>query len=191
MPDALGTAVTNTNPNSCVAVQSGRLCKPWHVSPEGLSFTPVWESGVLNGIYQGHQVTEGFILKAYLDNVGIPTVGCGHRIIAADHIEVGQVISLERAREFRRRNVAEVERRLNSGIHVPLFQYEYDALVSIVYNSGPGRGADVIIGKINTGNYRGMHEFILTYRIGDNRGVRNRRFAEARLFSSGVYDASH
>ncbi|NML32674.1 lysozyme [Paraburkholderia antibiotica] len=182
MPDALGTAVLTTDPNSCVTVQSGRLCKPWHVSPEGLSFTAVWESGVLNGVFRGRQVTEGFILKAYLDNAGIPTIGCGHRIIPADHIEVGQVISLERAREFRRRDVAEVERRLNAGIHVLLFQYEYDALVSIVYNSGSGRGADEIIRKINMGNYDDMHEFIHAYRIGGNRGVVNRRVAEARLF---------
>ncbi|MBC8748733.1 GH24 family phage-related lysozyme (muramidase) [Paraburkholderia sp. WC7.3g] len=191
MSDALGAALTDTNPNSLVILQSDRIGKPWHVSPDGLSFTAVWESGALNGVYRGHQVTEGFILKAYRDNVGIPTVGCGHRIVPADRIEVGQVISLERARAFRRRNVTEVERRLNAGVKVPLFQFEYDALVSIVYNCGSGDGASEIIRKVNTGHYDDMHGFILTYRVGTNRGVKNRRIAEARLFVSGVYDASH
>ncbi|MFL9965791.1 lysozyme, partial [Paraburkholderia sediminicola] len=79
-------------------------------------------------------VTLGFILKAYLDNVGIPTVGCGHRIVPADNVRVGQTISLERAREFKKHDVERMERRLNCDVHVPLFQFEYDSLVSIVYN---------------------------------------------------------
>ncbi|WP_429402342.1 glycoside hydrolase family protein [Paraburkholderia sp. MM5482-R1] len=84
-----------------------------------------------------------------------------------------------------------VERRLNADVKVPLFQFEYDALVSIVYNCGSGDGASEIIRKVNSGHYDDMHDFILTYRVGTNRGVKNRRIAEARLFVSGVYDASH
>lgn len=145
----------------------------------------------MNGTYQGRQVTEGFILTAYLDNVGIPTVGCGHRILPEDEINVGDTITLDRARDFRRKNVATVETRLNKDIWVPLYQYEYDALVSIVYNCGSGRGADEIIMKINTGDYDAMFNYILKYRVGENKGVKNRRFGEARLFETGVYDASH
>jgi GH24 family phage-related lysozyme (muramidase) len=84
-----------------------------------------------------------------------------------------------------------MERRLNSDVGVPLFQFEYDALVSIVYNCGPNQGADLIIHKVNEGNYGALFDFIKTYRVGNNGGVMNRRFSEARLFSSGVYDASH
>jgi lysozyme len=191
MPDALATAVTNTNPNSSVNVQTGRLSKPWLVSNDGLSFIAVWESGTLNGIYGGHKVIEGFILMAYRDNVGIPTVGCGHRILPSDHINVGDTISLERARNFKKKAIEEVEKRLNSGIKVPLCQYEYDALVSIVYNCGVGDGAKEITKKINSGHYAEIPDYILHYRVGTNKGVGNRRVAESRLFKSGVYDASH
>lgn len=192
MPDPLATAMTNTNPDSCVNVYCERRGKPWKISADGLSFLAVWESGVLNGInWQGHQVTEGFVLRAYRDNVGIPTVGCGHRIVPADHIQVGQSISLERAREFKRRDLERMERRLNNDIHVPLFQFEYDTLVSVVYNSGPNAGADQLIRMINTGNYDEMFNFIRTYRVGSNFNLLPRRYSEARLFASGVYDATH
>ncbi|TDN62569.1 lysozyme [Paraburkholderia sp. BL10I2N1] len=191
MPDALATAVTNTSPNSSVNVQTGRLSKPWFVSNDGLSFIAVWESGTLNGIYGGHKVIEGFILMAYRDNVGIPTVGCGHRILPSDHINVGDTISLERARNLKKKAIEQVEKRLNSDIKVPLYQYEYDALVSIVYNCGAGDGAKEIIKKINSEHYKEMPDYILHYRVGTNKGVGNRRVAESRLFKSGVYDASH
>ncbi|WP_408505504.1 lysozyme [Paraburkholderia sediminicola] len=192
MSQPLATVVTNTNPNSSATVYTQRLGKPWVVSDDGLSFMAVWESGILNGTnFQGHHVTDGFILKAYRDNVGIPTVACGHRIVPSDHLQVGQTISLERARDFKKHDVARMERRLNDDVHVPLFQFEYDALVSIVYNCGPNSGADEIIRKVNTGNYSGMFDFIRTYRIGSNPGLPPRRYSEARLFASGIYDASH
>lgn len=68
---------------------------------------------------------------------------------------------------------------------------EYDAMVSIVYNCGPNAGADGIIAKINAGDYGAMFNFILAYRIGNSPGLPPRRHSEARLFASGVYDASH
>jgi len=191
MTDHICITTTNTDQNSTLTVYSLRHCKPWSTSHRGLSFTAVWESGVINGVYQGRQVTEGFILTAYRDNVGIPTVGCGHRILPKDNINVGDTITLERAMEFRKLNVADVEIRLNKDIRVPLHQYEYDALVSIAFNCGSGRGSDEIIEKINTGNYDAMSDYVLSYRAGENRGMKHRRFAEARLFKSGVYDASH
>src|SRR6266404_546643 len=117
MSQPLATVLTNTNPDSSVTAYTERLGKPWKVSDDGLSFTAVWESGLLNGVnFQGHYVTEGFILKAYRDNVGIPTVGCGHRIVPADNIHVGQTISLERAREFKKHDVERMEGRLNNDV---------------------------------------------------------------------------
>lgn len=136
-------------------------------------------------------VTEGFILKAYLDNRGIPTVGCGHRIRPGDNINVGAIITLERARAFKKKALQEIEVRLNKDIHVPLHQFEYDAICSISYNCGTYGGSDDIVRKINTGTYNKMHDYILTYRVGTNKGVANRRRSEADLFSTGVYNASH
>lgn len=192
MTDALCVAKTNAVPHSNRNIYSSRLCKTWTISDSGLSFLAQWESGVLNGInFQGHEVVEGFILKAYRDNRGIPTVGCGHRIMPVDLIEVGQTISLDRARGFKRRDVQRAEQRLNQDVRVPLYQYEYDAAVSIVFNCGESDGADALIAKLNAGRYDAMFSFISHYRMGKNPGLPPRRFSEARLFDSGVYDASH
>ncbi|WP_296228372.1 lysozyme [Ralstonia sp. UBA689] len=175
-----------------MTVSIARSPKPWTITDRGLSFIAEWESGVLNGInFQGHLVTDGFILKAYYDNVGILTIGCGHRVLPEDHIVAGQTISLERAREFKRKDISIAQRRLNNSVHVPLFQHEYDALVSIVYNTGAGQGADTLVQRVNTGDYVATGAFLPTYRVGSNSGVRARRASEARLFTMRIYDASH
>jgi len=193
MTGALHECVTNNDPNSSVDVYTTRYCKPWKISDDGVSFIAVWESGTLNGRYAGHDVVEGFILTAYLDNVGIPTVGCGHRILPSDDIKIGDTITLERARKFKNIAIDEVERKINQSLMVPLFQFEYDALCSIIYNCGAGDGARDICKKLNTGDHihGDIWDYISTYRVRHNKGVMHRRFAEARLFVSGVYDASH
>jgi GH24 family phage-related lysozyme (muramidase) len=191
MSDPLHECITNTDPNSNVNVYSTRYCKPWKLSDDGISFIAVWESGTLNGKYDGRDVVEGFVLTAYLDNVGIPTVGCGHRIWPSDHIKVGDTITLERAREFKRKSIEKVENRLNSDVKVALFQFEYDSLCSVVYNCGENDGSTEIIKKVNSGHFDKMFDYILKYRVGTNRGVKRRRFAEARMFEAGIYDASH
>ena len=192
MTEPLYQCLTNTEPNSNINVYTSRLCKPWKISSDGLSFIAVIESGLLNGKnFQGHQVTDGFILTVYLDNRGLPTVGCGHLVVPNDKLKTGHAITLEQAQKFLRDDLATVENRLNRDVKVPLYQFEYDALVSIVFNCGAYGGADKIIEKVNAGNYNSLFDFIITYRIGNNPNLKHRRFWEGRLFASGIYDARH
>jgi lysozyme len=152
----------------------------------------VLESGILTGKnFLRLEVTDGFVLTVYKDNVGIPTVGCGHRVVAADKLKLGDTITLDKAQTFLRADLDLMERRLNRDVRVPLFQYEYDAMVSIVFNCGPYKGADTLIDKVNTGHYNKMFDVILPYRIAHNDKLKTRRYQEARLFASGVYDAAH
>jgi lysozyme len=131
MSDSLCTVLTNTAPNSCVTAYTKRLGKPWAISNELLSFLGEWESGVLNGKnFQKQIVTGGFILTAYLDDRGNPTVGMGHLIVPDDKIKTGDTISIERARELARRDLAIAEGAINRRVKVPLFQFEFDSLVS-------------------------------------------------------------
>ncbi|WP_322045668.1 lysozyme [Paraburkholderia sp. J67] len=205
MPDALATSVTNTDPNSCVFAQTGRLCKPWTLSPQGITFMAILESGVLNGTYHqvihGHKtnlpVSEGFILQVYDDGTGIPTVGLGHQVLPQDHLHIGDVISLNRAKELFRVNRDATEKAINHDVHVALYQYEYDALVSVLFNSGiyhkphdpwPSTRSQYLANFLNHGEYDRMRDVIRSFVA---HIVAGRRRREARLFETGVYDATH
>jgi lysozyme len=148
----------------------------------------VCESGTVNGIYRGLPVVDGMILKVYVDSKGFPTVGLGHKVLPVDNLRVGDTISVERAREFARINLAESESAINRRVRVPLHQHEYDSLVSISFNAGPGGGIADLVDIVNTGDYAAVPDFILTHRA---RGIEWRRKLEARLFKAGNYDAKH
>ncbi|WP_322052240.1 glycoside hydrolase family protein [Paraburkholderia bannensis] len=188
MPDAIATSVTNTNPNSCVYVQTERLCKPWNISNDGLAFMSVCESGILNGTYKGMPVVDGMILEVYIDSKGYPTVGFGHKVLPEDNLHVGDTISVDRARQLSKKNLHEATSAVNRRIHVPLMQYEFDALASIALNAGGGGGFAGISTEVNKGVYANIPAFIRTYRAG---GIAWRRALEARLFGSANYDATH
>lgn len=197
MPDALATAVTNTNPNSCVNAQTGRLCKPWKLSTEGCTFMAVLESGIVNGNFQGKPVVDGFIVKVYDDGFGIPTVGLGHKVLPQDNLRIGDVISVERCRNFFEANLRPIEDVINREIRVALYQYEYDALVSILYNSGPNHRphdpwsssrSAYLASYPNRGEYDRMRDVILEFVA---QRVPWRRRLEARLFETGNYDTRH
>ncbi|WP_322028449.1 lysozyme [Paraburkholderia sp. J76] len=183
MPDPLGSAETNTDPNSCVNLQSGRICKPWTISADGVTFMAVLESGVLNGTYMGLPVVDGMILEVYVDSKGYPTVALGHKVRPEDKLKVGDKITIERAREFTKENFDECESAINRRIKVPLNQYEYDALVSIAYNAGPAGGIAKLVDKVNTGSYAAIPAYIKTYRA---HGIEWRRALEARLLKQGT-----
>lgn len=197
MSEPLGSATTNTDQNSCVNLQSGRICKPWRVSDAGLAFMAEWESGKLNGTYRGLPVVDGFILKVYDDGYGIPTVALGHKVLPEDNLRVGDIITIERARGFLKKNLIDTERAINKDVMVPLHQYEYDALVSIIWNTGPyhkkhdpwpDTRSHHLAHQLNMGNYDEMSSEIAHFLA---ERVPSRRKSEANLFSSGVYDARH
>jgi lysozyme len=165
----------------------------------------VLESGILNGTYHhvvyGHTtnltVVQGFILQVYDDGTGIPTVGLGHRVLPQDHLHLGGVITLDRAKELFRHDREPAERAINRDVHVPLYQYEYDALVSVLFNTGPGRGphdswpgtrSQYLADFLNHGEYDRMRDVIRGFIA---HIVAGRRQREARLFDTGVYDATH
>jgi lysozyme len=188
MSKALGSATTNTDPNSCVNVQSDRLCKPWTISDNGVQFVAVLESGVLNGTYKGLPVVDGMILEVYNDSKGNPTVGLGHLVVPGDKLKVGDKITVERARELAKNDFEVSESAINRRVKVPLNQQEYDALVSIAINAGSGGGISGIVDKVNSGEYSKLSDYIKTYRA---HGIEWRRALEARLFETGNYNATH
>jgi lysozyme len=192
-PDSISTPIvagpTNTTIDSVKTGSTVRLGKPWKISENLLQFLGIWENGVMNGKNFANQVvTNGFILKVYKDSRGLPTVGSGHLVVAADKLKVGDKIKEARAKELLTSDLVTAENAVNRNVKVPLHQYEYDGLVSLTFNTGP-HGASRLFDAVNTGRYDFISATIEKYRTGG--GNEGRRASEAKLFRSGVYDASH
>lgn len=82
---------------------------------------------------------EGFRATMYLDAVGKPTIGYGTLIDRADEQYLRTATITEaQAEELLRRDLVPFEQAVNEAITVRLSQNQFDALVSFVYNVGPG-----------------------------------------------------
>ncbi len=74
---------------------------------------------------------EGLRLKAYRCPGGIWTIGYGHTSGVMD----GDVITKEQAEELLKKDIKEIEYKLNS-LNLNLTQNQFDALVSFIFNVG-------------------------------------------------------
>ena len=78
---------------------------------------------------------EGKRNAVYLDTEGYPTVGVGHM---DPTLVVGDVWTDEQVEEAFRKDLERFEKALNDNLTVDLQHYQYDALVSWLFNVGPG-----------------------------------------------------
>lgn len=76
---------------------------------------------------------ESLRLNAYLDPVGIPTIGYGH----TNDVKIGDKITEAQAESFLREDLITAETEVNR-YGLDLTQNQFDALVSFVYNVGAG-----------------------------------------------------
>jgi lysozyme len=187
MTQPLATAVTNTNPNSCVIVQTDRLCKPWKISQPGFEFVAGWEA-YRQHLYDNDAAGGG----------GNTTIGFGHLVHlgpisgVASEAPFANGITIAQARQLLVHDLVDPQRIVNQKIHVPFYQHEYDALVDFVYNLRHHH--DSLLNLFNTGHYDRVPGKFMEYTLA--RGVRpsglvKRRRAEGNLFRGGNYDASH
>jgi lysozyme len=125
---------------------------------------------------------EGLGLKAYLDVVGVPTIGYG----TTAGVKIGQTITKERAEELLREDVKRFEGYVSRLVKVPLTQGQYDALVSFVYNLGPGAlEKSTLLDQLNRGDSDGASEQFDRWVFASGRklaGLVRRRKAERALF---------
>lgn len=76
---------------------------------------------------------EGLRLTAYLDVVGVPTIGWG----STRGVKMGMTITEAQAEELLRKDVQVAENDVNSH-NIALNQNQFDALVSFTFNLGGG-----------------------------------------------------
>ena len=79
---------------------------------------------------------EGLRLNAYLDAVGVWTIGFGHTL----NVKSTDVITLDEAEYFLRQDVEFAEKEVNRH-NLNINQNQFDALVSFVFNLGVGNFA--------------------------------------------------
>ncbi len=92
---------------------------------------------------------EGVRLKAYLDSVGVWTIGYGH----TKGVKKGDVITQAQADAFLEQDIDSHAKPILDAVKVPLAEHEADALVSVAFNIGVGgfKGS-TFLKRLNEGN---------------------------------------
>ena len=131
---------------------------------------------------------EGEVLKVYLDPVGLPTLGVGHLLTAAERkrMPVGTKISKAESQAYLAKDLETAEDAVRAAVKVPITQNQFDALVSFTFNVGAKamRGSSVIR-RLNARDFTGAaNAFLLWNKAGGKvqKGLVNRRKAERELF---------
>lgn len=130
---------------------------------------------------------EGLRLVAYLDSVGVWTIGYGD---TGPDVIKGLTITKEEAEKRLRERLVEFEGYVNTYVKVSLKQHQFDALVSLVYNIGPANfKTSTLLKKLNAGDYIGAADQFLVWNKGrvDGKlvvikGLANRRAKERKQF---------
>ncbi|WP_263971627.1 lysozyme [Leptolyngbya ohadii] len=130
---------------------------------------------------------EGLRLEAYLDAVGVWTIGYG----TTSGVFPGQVITEAQAEAFLKRDLRRFEAAVIDLVTVPLNDDQFSALVSFTYNVGEGAFAgSTLLRLLNQRDYRGAADQFLRWNLGDGvelPGLTRRRRAERALFLGEDY----
>jgi lysozyme len=136
---------------------------------------------------------EGCKLEAYLDPVGIPTIGWGTIAYPdGEPVAMGDRISQDQADGFLQHECNSIVPRIGRLATVGLNQNQFDALVSFAYNVGVGAFAEsTLLSKLNQGDYAGAAAEFPRWNKGEVDGMKvelpgltNRRKDERALFES-------
>ena len=90
---------------------------------------------------------EGKRNDAYLDSVGVPTIGVGH---TGPEVHMGLHWTDDQVSDALRADLDRFENAINDGVTVELEQHQFDALVSFAFNVGVGAfQSSTLLKKIN------------------------------------------
>ena len=138
---------------------------------------------------------EGFRGKAYLDSVGVWTIGYGTIKVDGQKVKSGDVCSKAEAHVWL---MEEIDHQcvpwINKLVKVPLTQEMFDVLCSFVYNLGwPALQRSTLLTMLNSGDYRGAGDQILRWNKGkvDGEfvvidGLDKRRRREREIFVASI-----
>jgi len=134
---------------------------------------------------------EGLSLQAYLDPVGIWTIGYGHTSAAGPpKVTRGLKLTAVQCAKILSNDIVKYEAAVERLVTVPLSGNQFGALVSLCYNIGPGAFArSTVRRRINGRNYAGAADAFHMWVRGAVKGksvvlpgLVKRRTAESKLF---------
>lgn len=135
---------------------------------------------------------EGVRTKAYRDSVGVWTIGVGHTAAAGPPApKSGMVITMQEVDEILARDLVKYENAVLKAVKVPLTQNQFDALVSLCFNIGPGAFAgSTVVKRLNAKDYVGAAEAMLMWKKAGNDPdlLLPRRKREKALFLTEVVE---
>lgn len=110
------------------------------------------------------EAREGIVLHVYRDSRGLPTCGCGHLIVAADGLKVGDKITQEQCDAFLRQDLAITEHAIDTLVTVPLSQNQKDSLCSFIFNIGMGGfKKSTVLRRLNAKDYNGAAQAMMMW----------------------------
>ena len=125
---------------------------------------------------------EGTETVAYADAVGVPTICTG----STKGVYLGQTATLAECEERLSEDTSYAGEAIGRLVKVKLSQDQYDALVSLVFNIGPGAFArSTLLRRLNDGQCTVAGDEFLRWRYAAGkplRGLLKRRQAERALF---------
>jgi len=133
---------------------------------------------------------EGLRLKAYLDPVGVATIGYGHTYLVNIN---DPAITEEEADRLLTEDLKLYEKPVAEMVKVPINQNQFDALVSFAFNLGTAalRGS-TLLKKLNSGQPCAEEFDRWIFAAGKALpGLVRRRAAERRLFETPTSSPSH
>lgn len=125
---------------------------------------------------------EGCRLAAYIDAVGVPTIGYG----STNNVKMGDTLTQDEAEALLKQDLVRFEECINEYVDVDLNQNEYDALVCFAFNVGCNAIKNSTMLKLlNTGDFIGASQQFKRWDKAGGKplaGLTRRRLAESELF---------
>lgn len=129
---------------------------------------------------------EGLRLDAYLDAVGVPTIGYGH---TGPDVKLGNRVNVQQAEILLKKDLDRFEEAVEKLVEIPLNQVQFDALVSFAFNVGIGALEEsTLLKRLNAKENpcNAVKEELPRWNKGDGNqilaGLTRRRLSEVELF---------
>jgi lysozyme len=155
------------------------------IGPDGLAVVKAFESCMA-----AIKSRPGYF-AAYVDPVGVLTIGWGHTNHHEPKFDGGAVWSQAQCDAALAGDMATFERHVNRLAKVDLEQHEFDALVSWAYNTG-GPSTASLWRLLNSGDKTAIPENLALWNKAGGRvlnGLTRRRKAEGLLFQGRIAEA--